>query len=52
MGYICDPLFASVDTWIYPLLASQYHAWASAARGIAMLCVDRFPYPWKQAKGN
>ena len=31
------PLFASVDTGIYPHLASQYHAWPSAVRGIAML---------------
>ena len=29
-------LLASVDTGIYPPLASQYHAGPSAARGIAM----------------
>ena len=46
------PLFASVDTRIYPHLASQYHAWPSAARGIAMLRVDKFPYPRQQKRGN
>ena len=34
------------------LLASQYHAWPSAARGIAMLRVDKFPYPRQQTRGN
>ena len=29
---------------IYLHLASQYHAWPSAARGITMLRVDDFPY--------
>ena len=33
-------------------LASQYHAWPSAARGIAMLSVDKFPYPRQQTRGN
>ena len=33
-------------------LASQYHAWPSAARGIAMLRVDKFPYPRQQTRGN
>ena len=46
------PLFASADTGIYPHLASQYHAWPSAARGIAMLRVDKFPYPQKQTRGD
>ena len=45
------PLFASADTGIYPHLASQYHAWPSAARGIAMLRVDKFPYPRQQTRG-
>ena len=35
-------LFAFADTGIYPHAASQYHAWPSAARGIAMLRVDTF----------
>ena len=51
-GIIRYPLFASADTGIYPLLASQYHAWPSAARGIAMLRVDKFPYPRQQTRGN
>ena len=46
------PLFASADTVIYPHLASQYHAWPSTASGIAMLRVDKFPYPRQQARGN
>ena len=45
---ISYPLFADADTGIYPHAASQYHAWPSAARGIAMLRVDKFPYPRKQ----
>ena len=49
---ISYPLFASADTGIYPHLSSQYHAWPSAARGIAMLRVDKFPYPRKQTRGN
>ena len=49
---ISYPLFADADTGIYPHAASQYHAWPSAARGIAMLSVDTFPYPRKQTKGN
>ena len=31
---------------------SQYHAGLKAKRGIAMLSVDKFLYPWKQTKGN
>ena len=31
-------------------LASQYHAWPSVARGIAMLRVDKFPYPRQQTR--
>ena len=53
---ICDtisyPLFASADTGIYPHAASQYHARPKAKRGIAMLSVDKFPYPRKQTRGN
>ena len=49
---ISYPLFASADTGIYPHLASQYNAWPSAARGIAMLRVDKFPYLRKQTRGN
>ena len=49
---ISYPLFADADTEIYPHAASQYHAWPSAARGIAMLSVDKFPYPRKQTRGN
>ena len=45
-------MFASEDTGIYPHLASQYHARPSAARGIAMLCVDKFRYPRQQTRGN
>ena len=52
----CDiisyPLFADADTGIYPHLASQYHARPEAKRGIAMLSVDKFPYPRKQTRGN
>ena len=44
---ISYPLFADVDTGIYPHAASQYHA-----RGIAMLRMDKFPYPRQQTKGN
>ena len=42
---ISYPLFADADTGIYPHLASQYHTWPSAARGIAMLRVDNISYP-------
>ena len=49
---ISYPLFASGDTGIYPHLASQYHARPLAARGIAMLSVDKVPYPLKQTRGN
>ena len=52
----CDtisyPLFADADTGIYPHAASQYHARPKAKRGIAMLSVDKFPYPRKQTRGN
>ena len=50
--FISYPSFAYADTGIYPHLASQYQAWPSAARGIAMLRVDKFPYPRKQTRGN
>ena len=46
------PLVCFEDTGIYPHWASQYHAWPSAARGIAMLRVDKFPYPRQQTRGN
>ena len=38
---ISYPLFASVDTGIYPNAASQYHAQPKAKRSIAMLSVDK-----------
>ena len=49
---ISYPLFADADTGIYPHAASQYHARPKAKRGIAMLSVDKFPYPPKQKRGN
>ena len=49
---ISYPLFADADTGIYPHAASQYHARPKAKRGIAMLSVDKFPYPRKQTRGN
>ena len=52
MGEIWYPLFASADAGIYPHLTSQYHAWPSAARGIAMLRVGKFSYPRQQTRGN
>ena len=42
---ISYPLFADADTGIYPHTALQYHARPKAKRGIAMLSVDKFPYP-------
>ena len=41
-----------MDTGFYPHLAPQYHAWPPTARGIAMLRVDKFPYPQKQTRGH
>ena len=52
MYTISYPLFADADTGIYPHAASQYHARPKAKRGIAMLSVDKFPYPRKQTMGN
>ena len=49
---ISYPLLADADTGIYPHAASQYHAGPKAKRGIAMLSVDKFPYPRKQTRGN
>ena len=49
---ISYPLFADADTGIYPHAASQYRARPKAKRGIAMLSVDKFPYPRKQTRGN
>ena len=34
------------------ILSIAYHAWPSAARGIAMLRVDKFPYPRQRTRGN
>ena len=52
LDIISYPLFADADTVIYPHAASQYHARPKAKRGIAMLSVDKFPYPRKQTRGN
>ena len=52
VSIISYPLFASADKGIYPHAASQYHARPKAKRGIAMLSVDKFPYPPKQTRGN
>ena len=49
---ISYPLFADADTGIYPHTTSQYHARPEAKRGIAMLSVDKFPYPRKQTRDN
>ena len=49
---ISYPLFADADTGIYPHAASQYHARPKAKHGIAMLSVDKFPYPRQQTRGN
>ena len=49
---ISYPLFADADSEIYPHAASQYHARPKAKRGIAMLSLDKFPYPRKQTRGN
>ena len=49
---ISYPLFADADTGIYPHAALQYQARPKAKRGIAMLSVDKFPYPRKQTRGN
>ena len=45
---ISYPLFAYADTGIYPYAASQYHARPKAKHGIAMLSVEKFPYPQKE----
>ena len=49
---ISYPLFADADTGIHPHTASQYHARAKAKRGMAMLSVEKFPYPRMQTRGN
>ena len=46
------PLSLPLRYDVVTLLVSQYHAWPSAARGIAMLRVDKFPYPRQQTRGN
>ena len=51
-GIISYPLFASVDTTLYPHAASRYHARPQTKRVIAMLSMDKFPYPRKQTRGN
>ena len=40
---ISYPSFADADMGIYP---------PAAKRGVTILSVDKFPYPWKQARGN
>ena len=52
LNIINYPMFASAGTGINPHAASQYHARPKAKRGIAMLSVDKFPYPRKQTRGN
>ena len=52
LDIISYPLFADADTWIYPHAASQYHTRPKAKRRIAMLSVDKFPYPRPQTRGN
>ena len=52
LDIISYPLFADADTGICPHAASQYHARPKAKRCIAMLGVDKFPYPRKQTRGN
>ena len=46
------PLFPDADTGIHPHAASQYRARPKTNRGIAMLSVDKVPYPQKQTRGN
>ena len=43
---ISYPLFADADMGIYPHAALQYHTRLKAKRGIVMLSVDKFLYPW------
>ena len=47
---ISYPLFADVDTGIYPRAALQYHARPQAKRGIAIPIVDKFQYPRQQTR--
>ena len=47
---ISYPLFADVDTGIYPHAALQYHARPQAKRGIVILIVDKFQYPRQQTR--
>ena len=42
MGWIRHSLFASSDTGISSHLVLRYRAWPTAARGIAVLFVDKF----------
>ena len=49
---ISYPLFADADLRIYPHAASQYHVRPKVKPGIAMLSVDKFPYPPKETRGN
>ena len=48
---ISYPLFADVDAGVYPRTAPRYHARPKAERAIAVLSVDKYPYPWKQTGG-
>ena len=49
---LVTPCLLTRDTGIYPHAASQYHSRPKAKRGMAMLSVDKFPYPRKQTRGN
>ena len=49
---ISYPLSADAETGIYPHAASQYHARPKTKRGIAMLSMDKFPYPRMPTMGN
>ena len=46
------PLFADADKGIHPHTAWKYHTRLKAKRGIAMLSVDKSPYPRQQTTGN
>ena len=49
---ISYPLFADMDMGIYSRTTLQYHVWLKAKNGIAMLSMEKFPYPQKQSRGN
>ena len=48
MNIISYPLFGDADTGIHPHAESQYHAQPNVKRGIAIISVDKFPFPRKQ----